>query len=69
MTFDAALFKRWDVVAMCVAMSIVFTLEMLGVFTNKYVTITAIVRGTVPRWARAMICGWLYYHFVVVGAK
>ena len=62
--FDPSLFKRWDVIAMCAAMSIVFTLEMFGVFTNRYVTITAIVRGTVPLWARAMILGWLCYHFM-----
>lgn len=55
----------WDIVLMAIAMAIVFGFEMLGVFTDKYVTITAITRAYMPRWARAMLCGWLYYHFVI----
>jgi uncharacterized protein YjeT (DUF2065 family) len=47
MNFD--LIPRWDLVAMCVAMAILFVLEMLGVFGHPNVTITAIVRLT-PRW-------------------
>ena len=60
-----AKFVRWDVVVTIVAMAVVFGFEMLGVFTDRYVTITAVVRAVCPRWLRAMICGWLYYHFVV----
>jgi hypothetical protein len=58
-------FTHWDVVALCVAMSVVFALEMLGVFTTKYVTITAIVRAYMPMWARAMVLGWMCYHFMI----
>jgi len=50
---------------MCAALAVVFTFEMLGVFTDRYVTITAIVRGVIPKWARAMLLGWLCYHFLV----
>lgn len=55
----------WDVIAMCCALAVVFGFEMLGVFTTQYITITAIVRNTIPLWARAMVLGWLCYHFMV----
>lgn len=55
---------RWDVVAMCVAMSILFTLEMFGVFTDRYITITAMVRMFIPKWVRAPLIGLLAYHFM-----
>lgn len=58
-------YVRWDLIAMCVALAIVFGFEMLGVFTDRYVTVTALVRAVVPKWARAMICGWLCYHFLI----
>ena len=58
-------YVHWDMVAMCLALAVVFGFEMLGVFTDRYVTITAIVRQTVPLWARAMILGWLCYHFMI----
>jgi hypothetical protein len=64
-TVDLSKFARWDVVAMCAALAVVFTFEMLGIFTDRYITITAIVRGVVPKWARAMLLGWLCYHFLV----
>lgn len=58
-------FKHWDVVAMCIAMAVVFGFEMLGVFTSRYVTITAIVRAYMPLWARGMVIGWLAVHFLI----
>lgn len=59
-------FPHWDLVIMCVALALVFAFEMLGVFCPRFVTITALCRDFIPRWLRAMICGWLVYHFVVV---
>lgn len=61
---DVSLFRRGDVIAMCVAMGILFTLEMLGVFNDRYITITAIIRS-LPKWSRSMILGWLAYHFII----
>jgi hypothetical protein len=59
-------FVRWDVVLLLGSMAVVLAFEMLGVFGGgRYATITAIVRDYVPRWARAMMCGWLCWHFVV----
>jgi hypothetical protein len=49
---------------MFVAICIVFTLEMLGVFGARYVTLTALVRTFIPKWLRAMILGWLCWHFL-----
>jgi hypothetical protein len=63
MNFD--LIPRWDLVAMCVAMAILFALEMLGIFGYPNVTITAIVRLT-PKWMLAMVWGWLGWHFLWV---
>ncbi len=58
-------FAHWDYVALCVAMSILFVLEMLGVFGKHYVTITYVVRTYMPAWARAMVLGWLVFHFLI----
>lgn len=62
---DFSKYLRWDLVAMCTALAVVFAFEMLGVYTDRYITITAIIRATIPRWARAMILGWLCYHFML----
>lgn len=62
-------YLRWDVIAMFASIATILTFEFLGVFDPKYVTITAIVRAYVPKWARALMLGaffsWLYYHFVI----
>ena len=63
--FNFSRYTHWDMIVMCLALAVVFGFEMLGVFTDRYVTITAIVRQTVPLWARAMILGWLCYHFMI----
>lgn len=62
---DLSAYARWDLVAMGLALTVVFGFEMLGVFTDRYVTITAIVRHAIPTWARAMILGWLCWHFLI----
>lgn len=58
------MYFRWDVVAMTIALAVVFAFEMLGVFGARYITITAIVRTVLPLWLRAMILGWMVYHFM-----
>jgi hypothetical protein len=59
------LYRRWDLIAMAIAMGVVFGFEMFGVFSARYVTITAIVRAFVPMWLRWMIWGWLGWHFLL----
>jgi uncharacterized membrane protein YozB (DUF420 family) len=61
---NIAQYIRWDVAMMCLAMAVLFAFEMLGVFTDKYITITALVRMYMPKWMRAMILGWMVYHFM-----
>ena len=61
---DVSKYVRWDTTAMCAALAVVFVFEMFGIFTDRYVTITAIVRGVLPRWARAAVLGWLAWHFL-----
>lgn len=56
-------FPRWDLIAMCVALAVVFGFEMAGVFGKDYVTITYLVRTYLPKWVAAMIWGWLGWHF------
>ena len=62
-------FHHWDVVALCAALAVVFGFEMLGVLTTHYITITAIVRTYMPFWMRAMILGWMCYHFMIQPPK
>jgi membrane associated rhomboid family serine protease len=57
-------FHHWDVVALLAAMAVVFGFEMLGIFNPNYCTITALVRAYFPRWLRAMLLGWLCWHFL-----
>lgn len=63
------IYPRWDLVAMCIALAIVFAIEMLGVFSagREYVTITSICRTFIPLWLRAPILGWMVYHFMRPG--
>lgn len=58
------LFVRWDVIAILISIGVVLGFELLGVFTTRYVTITFLLRSYVPRWALAMVWGWLAYHFL-----
>lgn len=58
-------YVRWDVSAMFAALLVVIVFEMMGVFTDRYITITALVRAYIPDWMKAMILGWLWYHFMI----
>jgi hypothetical protein len=58
-------FKRWDLIVMLCILASAFAFEMFGVFKQQYVTITEIICRFVPVWARAMIWGWLGYHFLI----
>lgn len=58
-------FRRWDLIVMLSLFGALFTFEMLGVFKQNFVTITEILCNTVPKWARAMVLGWLTYHFLI----
>lgn len=57
-------FVRWDTVSITIAIAILVVLELLGVFNDRYVTITYLVRTFIPLPARAAIIGWMWYHFM-----
>jgi hypothetical protein len=57
--------RRWDLITMFVILGVITTFELIGVFSPKMVTITQIIKATVPIPIRIMLCSWLTWHFVV----
>jgi hypothetical protein len=57
--------RRWDLFMMFGLMAAIFIFELVGVFSPRLVTITQIVKATVPIPVRIMICSWICWHFVV----
>lgn len=60
-------FVRWDVLLLLALGAAIFVLEILGIVNPRFATITALIRASIPRWARWMILGWLMFHFGVEG--
>lgn len=56
--------QRWDLVIMFVLMGLMFTFEMLGVFSPHLVTVTQIIKSYIPMPLRWMIVAWLFWHFI-----
>lgn len=56
--------RHWDLIAMFIGMAVIFTFEMLGVFSTKMVTLTMIIKAYTPMPLRWMIIGWLFWHFI-----
>jgi len=56
---------EWNQIFWYVVLGIAFGLEMLGVFDTKFTTLTAIICSVIPAWARALIAGWLVWHFLI----
>lgn len=56
--------RRWDLILMFSLMAAIFTIEMLGVFSPRMVTITQIIKDFIPIPVRIMICAWVCWHFV-----
>lgn len=54
---------RWDLIAMLAMFAAIAALEFVGVINAQFVTITGIIRASIPRQFRWMILGWLNYHF------
>lgn len=57
--------RRWDLVLMFVLLASVFTVEMLGVFSPRMVTVTQIIKAYLPMPLRIMIYAWLGWHFIL----
>lgn len=57
--------RRWDLVLMFVLMGAMFTVEMMGVFSPRLITITQIIKAYIPMPIRIMILAWLCWHFML----
>jgi hypothetical protein len=57
--------KRWDLVLMVALLTAVTVFELLGVFNPKFITITALIKSTIPMQIRVMIYSWLGWHFIL----
>ena len=55
----------WDGPVLLGALLIVLGLELLGCFGTHRMTISYLVFHYIPRGPRAMILGWLVYHFLI----
>jgi membrane-bound acyltransferase YfiQ involved in biofilm formation len=58
-------FPTWDKIFWIVVLGAAFTLEFLGIFKPGEATLTRLICNTLPAWLRAMILGWLFYHFLL----
>lgn len=65
MKISLSTFHHWDIVAMLLSLGVVLGFEMLGIFTDRYVTITWLTRTYIPRWILAAVWGWLGWHFLI----
>lgn len=57
--------RRWDLVVMFVLLALLFTFEMVGVYSTKMVTITQIIKAYTPMPVRVMVYAWLGWHFIL----
>jgi hypothetical protein len=58
-------FPLWNRIIWLVVIGLAFALEFLGIFRPGEATLTALIKATIPTAFRAMIVGWLAYHFVI----
>jgi hypothetical protein len=68
MTFAAhfAKYANWNLYCWLILFVWAFTIEMMGIFHGAPdATLTYLIRTTLPAWVRAMLLGWLVYHFLI----
>ena len=58
-------FPHWNLIVWLILLAAIGAFEGLGIANGKLATLTAIIKATIPVWARAMIWGWLGWHFVI----
>lgn len=57
---------RWDQIAWACWVVAFFVLETIGFLQKGHATtFTNVSKAVVPRWAIAMVIGWLWYHYLV----
>jgi uncharacterized membrane protein YozB (DUF420 family) len=61
-----ARFASWNLDLWFALFALTLAVELLGIFGGRQdATLTYLIRNTVPAWLRAMILGWLVYHFLI----
>ena len=58
-------YPRWDTLAWLTVILCGAALESIGLARPGDATLSALIRATIPIWARAAILGWLAYHFLI----
>lgn len=58
-------FPSWNVAIWLVIIGAFAVFELIGVFSGKLATLTDLIRQWLPIWVRAMILGWLTWHFLM----
>jgi hypothetical protein len=58
-------YVRWDVLVVFALIGALTAFELLGVFGQHFVTITAIIKAYLPIPIRVMVLAWLVWHFFV----
>jgi hypothetical protein len=63
---------HWDSILFLICFGVIFVLEVLSVYGCRLgcyscdrATISYLVFRFIPRWLRAMLLGWLAFHFLV----
>jgi membrane-bound acyltransferase YfiQ involved in biofilm formation len=58
-------YPEWNKILWYVVLAVAFGLEFLGIFAPGKATLTRLICAAIPAWLRAMILGWLFYHFLL----
>lgn len=58
-------FPAWNRVLWLCVIALAFALEFLGIFNTREATLTQLIKETLPAPFRAMVLGWLCYHFLI----
>lgn len=58
-------YVRWDFIVMLCLIGALAVFEFVGIFNRPFLTITELTCHYIPAWLRAMIIGWIGYHFLI----
>lgn len=58
-------FARWNVIVWFATLIVVLGLELIGIWVQNFLTLTELIQMYIPLWLRAIIIGWLAWHFLV----
>lgn len=57
-------YNHTELIVMLVLLAVIFGLEMLGVSSSHYVTLTHLIKAYIPMPCRWMITAWIFWHFI-----